>query len=278
MSNSKTATTTVPRIEFRSNAERGGGSPVHWLRAMWTFAVPANGYYAGGLNGFGNLRVMAEDRIKPYNGFELHGHREFEIFTYVIRGELEHKDSMGNVEIIKAGDIQLTSAGTGIRHSEVCHGPKEVHLMQIWTLPSQSGLTPKYYTRHFTDEEKANNWVRVVAPVESKGVTREREGTGPAPVYSDVSFWVTRLGAKAAVSRRLPASASREERKAYLQIIQRSGFNQGPGQGATVSVQLGESVVSMREGDGAFIYGREGDELDVENTSDITAEILLFDV
>ncbi|KAA1468940.1 pirin domain-containing protein, partial [Dentipellis sp. KUC8613] len=238
----------------------------------------AQGYYAGGLNGFGDLRVMAEDRIKPYNGFELHGHKEFEIFTYVIHGELEHKDSMGNVEIIKAGDIQLTSAGTGIRHSEVCHGPKEVHLMQIWTLPSQSGLTPKYYTRHFTDEEKANNWVRVVAPVESKEVTREREGTGPAPVHSNISLWVTRLGVKAAISRRLPASASGAESKAYLQVTQKSGFNRGPAQGAIIRVKFGESVVSMSEGDGAFIYGREGDELNVENISDITAEILLFDV
>lgn len=120
--------------------------------------------------GFGHLRVLNEDRVESGTGFGTHPHREFEIFSYVVDGELEQcvfqplllvprcaytdrrwciysKDSMGNTEILQRGDLQMTSAGTGIRHSEKCHGPKQAHFLQIWAKPNESNLTPKYYTR-----------------------------------------------------------------------------------------------------------------------------------
>ena len=118
--------------------------------------------------GFGHLRVLNEDRVDSGTGFGTHPHREFEIFSYVVEGELEQcvflsplinaralngvgcvdsKDSMGNTEVLRRGDIQMTSAGTGIRHSEKCHGPKPVHFLQIWASPNESNLPPKYYTR-----------------------------------------------------------------------------------------------------------------------------------
>jgi hypothetical protein len=119
--------------------------------------------------GFGHLRVLNEDRVESGTGFGTHPHREFEIFSYIVDGELEQcvsyplspiadvrmliitfvysKDSMGNTEVMRRGDLQMTSAGTGIRHSEKCHGPKQVHFLQIWASPNESNLSPKYYTR-----------------------------------------------------------------------------------------------------------------------------------
>lgn len=114
---------------------------------------------------FGSLRVLNEDRVEPQTGFGTHGHREFEIFSYIVAGQLEQyvlsipspvdlytdaedsQDSMGNREILKRGDLQMTSAGTGIRHSEKCYGPQQVHFLQIWSVPAKHGLTPTYYTR-----------------------------------------------------------------------------------------------------------------------------------
>lgn len=120
--------------------------------------------------GFGHLRVLNEDRVDSGTGFGSHPHREFEIFSYIVDGGLEQcvvspphfihwcahanslrsvisGDSMGNTEVLQRGDLQMTSAGTGIRHSEKCHGPKQAHFLQIWANPNQSNLTPKYYTR-----------------------------------------------------------------------------------------------------------------------------------
>lgn len=121
-------------------------------------------YLADGLESFGRLRIINEDRIKAHNGFGFHSHKGLEIFTYMVRGEtkqrvisptcsadgaddLTSQDSMDNVEILKRGDVQLTSAGTGIRHSEVCNGNEDAHLVQIWAYPWKESLTPKYFTR-----------------------------------------------------------------------------------------------------------------------------------
>ena len=110
-------------------------------------------------------------------------HKEAEIWSYIVSGQLSHKDSMGNIETMKRGDVQMTSGGTGISHSEFNDGSSEqVHFIQIWALPSQRGLTPKYYTRHFTDEQKKDRILTVVAPVGTDGVVDAREASGPTPV------------------------------------------------------------------------------------------------
>ncbi|KAF8993451.1 RmlC-like cupin domain-containing protein [Cyathus striatus] len=137
------------------------------------------------------LRVLNEDRVDAYTGFDTHSHQEFEIFSYVVEGELEHKDSLGNTEHLPRGALQLTSAGTGISHSEKAHGSSPVYFIQIWAKPWKSSLTPKYYTRRFSDSEKLDKWVTVVAPCGSEGVNEEREGSGPAPVQSALTMYAT---------------------------------------------------------------------------------------
>jgi redox-sensitive bicupin YhaK (pirin superfamily) len=129
---------------------------------------------------------------------------------------------MGNVEILKRGDVQLTSAGTGIRHSEHSHGAAPVHFLQIWATPATRGLPPRYYTRHVPDSEKTDRWAVVVAPVGAPDVIKEREGAGPTPVQSPVSMRAGILNPGVELKHTLPETAG--ERKAYVHVIQRSGY------------------------------------------------------
>ena len=181
---------------------------------------------------------------------------------------------MGNVEVLKRGDLQLTSAGTGISHSEKAHGSKQVHFLQIWSIPKTSRLTPKYFTRHFTDEEKADKWVRVVAPVGAPGVLADREGAGPAPVQSPLTLYATLLGQGKTLSRPL------EGKKGYIHVAQTSGYNEGKADGASVKISSkGGEELTLREGDGAYIFvGKSGNTLQVENDGDRRAEIVVFDL
>lgn len=197
------------------------------------------------------------------------------------------KDSMKNTEILKRGDLQMTSAGSpGISHSEKCHGTQPVHFLQIWAMPWQSGLKAQYFTRSFTDEEKKNVWCRVVAPANAEGVSLERDAKGPAPVYSPVTLYATLLSPGKMLESVFPEKLAKpgvvEEttgRKKYVHVIQTSGYKNGTASGAAVKVGGGnvEDVV-LREGDGAYIFGEKGAELSVENVGDRVAEILLFDV
>lgn len=183
---------------------------------------------------------------------------------------------MGNVEVLKRGDLQMTSAGTGIRHSEHQHGAKEVHFLQIWAVPSTRNLTPTYTTRHFADAEKADRWVRIVAPADAPGVSAAREATGPAPVHSPLVLSATILSPGKRLVHTFPASAG--PRKAYVHVIQRSGYNTKAATGASVKVAGDGADAVLREGDGAYIVGEPGKEMSVENVGDVNAEVLLFDV
>ena len=184
---------------------------------------------------------------------------------------------MGNVEVMKRGDLQMTSAGTGIRHSEYQHGDKQVHFLQIWSVPSTKGLTPKYFTRHFTDEEKKDRWAHIVAPVGAENVVEEREAKGPAPVHSPLSLFATLLSPGNQLSHAFHARGP--QRKGYVHVVQTSGFNPKDAAGATVRVVGGEGgPVELREGDGAYIMAIPGEELVVENAGDQVAEVLLFDM
>jgi len=259
------------KFSLRPSEERGNADH-DWLKTFHTFSFAS--YQDNKHELFGSLRVINEDRVAPRTGFGTHSHREFEIFSYVVAGELEHKDSMGNTEILKRGDVQLTSAGTGISHSEKAHGAKQVHFLQIWSLPTTSRLPPKYFTRHFTDEEKKDKWVRVVAPVGAEGVLAEREGSGPTPVQSPVTLYATILGPGKSLARPL------EGKKGYIHVIQTSGYNDQKATGASVKIssQGGEDL-TLREGDGSYIHvDKKGAVLNVENDGDSTAEILVFDL
>jgi len=260
----------VPRrSEERGNADHG------WLKTFHTFSFAS--YHDNANQQFGPLRVINEDRVAPHTGFGTHSHSEFEIFSYVVAGELEHKDSMGNTEILKRGDLQLTSAGTGISHSEKAHGPNQVHFLQIWSVPATARLTPKYYTRHFSDAEKKDTWVPVVAPIGAEGISPTREGTGPAPVQSPLTLFATLLSPSKSLSRVFP-SGNAKSRKAYIHVVQTSGYNPKAATGATVKVGGDGVELELKEGDGAYIFGVAGKEIKVENVGEQIAEVLLFDL
>jgi len=180
---------------------------------------------------------------------------------------------MGNSEVLRRGDLQMTSAGTGIRHSEKCHGPNQVHFLQIWAKPNESNLPPKYYTRHFSDEDKRDKWAHIVAPVvkDSPEVIDKREGAGPAPVHSPVDLFATILSPTASLSHKATRT------NVYAHLIQRSGYNTGAAIGATVKIDVGGDSVQLREGDGAYITLNPGAEVVVENVGEKIGELLLFD-
>ncbi|KAJ7803189.1 RmlC-like cupin domain-containing protein [Mycena olivaceomarginata] len=260
------------KIVPRPSQERGHADH-DWLKTFHTFSFAS--YQDQKHSQFGALRVINEDRVAAHNGFGTHSHREFEIFSYVVAGQLEHKDSMGNTEILKRGDLQLTSAGTGISHSEKAHGSKPVHFLQIWSLPSVSRLQPKYFTRHFTDAEKRDVWACIVAPVNAEGVLKDsREGTGPAPVQSPLTLYATLLTDGKSLKQTIKGS------KGYIHVVQTSGYNTKAATGATIKVIGAPGVeVELREGDGAYLhFDNKGGELSVENIGDKTAEVLLFDL
>ena len=184
---------------------------------------------------------------------------------------------MGNTEILKRGSLQLTSAGTGISHSEKAYGSVPVHFLQIWSLPHTSHLPPKYYTREFTDAQKTNTWLRVVAPVGEKAVSMERDGEGPAPVQSALTLYATLLEKGKALDQKLGG------KKGYLHVVQTSGYNTGAATGASLRIAgagAGKQELILKEGDGAYLsVGQgEGANLTVENVGDGTAEVLLFDL
>lgn len=252
------------RNEQRGHADHG------WLKTFHTFSFAM--YQDEDHDSYGCLRVINEDRVAAKTGFGTHSHREFEIFSYVVDGELEHKDSMGNIEILKRGDVQLTSAGTGISHSEKTpqNATKAVHFLQIWSYPSIPGLIPKYFTRHFSDEEKKDNFLAVVAPVDAVGVHKDqREGKGPAPVQSPLTMYATLLSPGRRVTVQMKG------KKGYVHVVMTSGYNTAKAKGASVKVVNQEL---LREGDGAYLMQEVGSEIVVENVGDSVAEIILFDI
>ena len=147
-------------IFLRKSADRGYADH-GWLKSFHSFSFA--GYYDPQFMGWGNLRVVNEDRIAPGAGFGTHGHRDMEIISYVLSGNLAHKDSMGNVKGIPPGDVQRMSAGTGVQHSEFNHAPNATtHFLQIWIEPNVRSIPPSYEQKAFSTDEK-NGILRLVA-------------------------------------------------------------------------------------------------------------------
>ncbi len=157
-------------ITVRHGDERGR-TRFNWLDSRHTFSF--GDYRDPQHMGFSDLRVINEDRVTPGAGFPTHSHSDMEIITYVLEGTLAHKDSTGTSSVIRVGDVQRMSAGTGISHSEYNASPTEpVHFLQIWILPNQSGLKPGYEQRSFDLEKNSGSWVLVAAPDARDGAVK----------------------------------------------------------------------------------------------------------
>ncbi len=230
-------------IHIRRSQERGHANH-GWLNTYFTFSFAD--YYDPKHVQFRTLRVLNDDRIAAGAGFPEHPHRDMEIITYVLEGGLAHRDSMGNGSVIRPGDVQYMSAGTGVTHSEFNASKSEpAHLLQIWMLPEKKGLKPVYGQKNFTESEKRGK-LRLVASPDGRD--------GSVTVRQDNELYATVLGAGESVRHEL-----KPDRHAYVQV-------------ARGSVKLNGK--ELQEGDGAAI----SEEKAVELTGVNDTEVLLFDL
>ncbi|WP_024814995.1 pirin family protein [Acidovorax sp. JHL-3] len=189
---------TVRKSQDRGHADHG------WLHSFHSFSFA--GYYDPRHMGFGNLRVINEDRIAPGTGFGTHSHRDMEIISYVLSGELAHKDSMGNVKGIPPGDVQRMSAGTGVTHSEFNHAAGETtHFLQIWIVPDERGIAPSYEQKTFTAAEKRGALRLVASPDGAQG---------SVTVHADATLYAGLLDGPEAVTQPLNPA-----RKTYVHLV-----------------------------------------------------------
>ena len=193
-------------ISVRKAADRGSVD-LGWLDSRHSFSFGS--YYDPQHMGYGTLRVINEDRVQPGQGFGTHGHRDMEIISYVISGSLEHRDSMGNGSVIRPGDVQRMSAGTGVQHSEYNHSATDmVHFLQIWILPEANNLEPGYEQKLFPAAERSNRW-RLVG---------SRDGRdGSLTIHQDVSLLATLVDAGTELDYAFDGP-----RRGFLQVVRGS--------------------------------------------------------
>ena len=226
-------------MEIRRSNERGLAEH-GWLKSFHTFSFAD--YQDPKHMGFGPLRVINEDRVQPGQGFGTHGHRDMEIISYVLEGELAHQDSMGNGSVIRPGDVQRMSAGTGVRHSEFNASKRDlVHFLQIWIEPGERGIAPSYEEKHF-DEASKRGKLRLVASKDARD--------GSVRLHQDADLYATLVDGEEKVE-----FEPRAGRLIYVHVVR--GEAQVNGQpllaGDAMKLTGGDNKVRIERGRGAEI-------------------------
>ena len=230
-------------LTLRKSGDRGYADH-GWLKSFHSFSFA--GYYDDEHMGWGNLRVINEDRIAPGTGFGTHGHRDMEIVSYVLKGNLAHKDTLGNVKGIPPGDVQRMSAGSGVQHSEFNHAPNDTtHFLQIWIEPNVTGIKPGYEQKTFSDAEK-RGVLRLVASNDGK--------QGSVTIHADASIYAGLFDGVEAASLKLDPA-----RKAYVHLVRG---------------ELQVNAKALTTGDAALVEGESA--LSLSGGKD--AEVLVFDL
>ena len=230
-------------LKLRKSADRGHANH-GWLDSYHTFSFAD--YHDPAQVQFSVLRVINEDRVAPGAGFPTHGHRDMEIVTYVLEGALEHKDSLGTGSVIRPGDVQRMSAGTGVRHSEYNASPSEpVHFLQIWIVPKSNGIEPGYEQKHFAPAELSGQLRLIASPDGRENSVR---------LHQDARLYATKLDGAEHVAHALASG-----RCAYVHV-------------ARGSVKL--NGITLATGDGA----RAEEELQLQLNKGRNAEVLVFDL
>ena len=228
----------IRKADDRGRANHG------WLDSYHTFSFGA--YHDPQHMGVSNLRVINDDTVSPGGGFAEHGHNDMEIISYVLNGALEHKDSMGNGSVIRPGDVQRMSAGTGVTHSEYNHSSSDsVHFLQVWLQPNAIGVEPGYEQRHFPIEDRRGRWVLLVSP-------DGRDGS--IATHQNALMFGTLLPPGETLEFRFDA-----DRQGFMHL-------------ARGQLQVGN--ITLKQGDGLKIQKHE--RLEIKGIED--AEVLLFDL
>jgi len=225
-------------LTLRKSQERGHANH-GWLDSHHSFSF--GNYYDPQHMGFGNLRVINEDRIAPGTGFGTHGHRDMEIISYVLEGELAHKDTLGNVKGIPPGDVQRMSAGTGVMHSEFNHAPDQAtHFLQIWIQPDVTGIAPSYEQKSFGTDEKRGRLRLVASPDAAEGSVQ---------LNADARLYAGLFDGTEAAEITLPAG-----RKGYVHVVKGAlHVNGQPLRAGDAAMLDGEPSVRVEQGEQAEV-------------------------
>ncbi|KAL4783827.1 RmlC-like cupin domain-containing protein [Aspergillus varians] len=286
-----TKTLSHAKIIARRSADRGYAEHGGWLKSFHTFSFAS--YHDHRFTNFGSLRVLNEDRVAARNGFPTHPHRDAEIFSYILSGELTHRDSMvrkgaegqaqgEDFSRMKRGDVQFTTGGTGIAHSEMNESAKPVHFLQIWALPWRGRLRPAYHTRTFDEAAKRSGFVPILSPLRAgpEAGVREEEAAvpripGTIPIHADFVMGAGIIAPQGRFEWMVGGGdgvvSKTKKRNVYVHLPMTQGGK------AKIRLDRREDTV-LEEGDGAFITGvNAGDVLGVESVGEAEAEVIVLD-
>jgi redox-sensitive bicupin YhaK (pirin superfamily) len=278
----RNAKITPHRSSTRGHSDHG------WLNSYHSFSFAD--WFNPKFTHFGSLRVLNEDRVGANSGFPTHPHRDFEIFSYILSGELTHRDSMlakgkeggqsDKFYRMHRGDVQFTTGGTGIAHSEFNeHKSDTVHFLQIWALPWKKGLSPRYHTRNFNDEDKRRAFVKILSPLKGgeDATTQQEKDAEPVikdtiPIHADFVMGAGIIAPEKKFEWVVGADATEQnKRKVFVHVPMLKG--------GKAKIRLdGREDAELGEGDGAFIEGVfAGDKLVVESIGSEEAEVIVLD-